>query len=275
MKIELLTSDDIKTAMRLVEIAGWNQTYTDWQRIISYEPTGCFKAVLDDRLVGTVTTTSYESKIGWIGMMLVDPDYRRRGIGSVLMQSAIDYLKSINTDCIWLDATPMGQTVYERLGFQSLYSFHRWHLSCACFNKQIKSKFDRFTQINLHSYHQVLDRRLFGYDRFDYIERLRKDSTLIASQKGFGMIRQGRIANYLGPLVAENIDVAIDIASILLEVSETEVFLDYPGNSALFINWLLANKFSPVRTLTRMWLGNQTEKEMFQMQYAISDPATG
>lgn len=276
MIIDLLTPGDVHSAMRLVEIAGWNQTSADWHRILGYEPFGCFKAMVDDRLAGTVTTTSYENRIAWIGMMLVDPDYRRQGIGSALMQKAIDYLNSKSIECIWLDATPMGQPVYQRLGFQALYSFHRWHSSRGVFCKEIKKNFNSVNRsISLQLSHQGLDLRHFGYDRLDYLGRLLKCSDAAISQTGFGMIRQGRIAHYLGPLVTSDVNDAIEIASSLVVIAENDIFLDYPGGDPQFIKWLYENHFSPVRTLTRMWLGKQPDVKAFQMQFAICDPATG
>ncbi len=92
--IEPLTLDDVDAAMQLVAAAGWNQTPADWRRVIAYQPPGCFKAVLDGRLVGTVTSTSYGQRLAWIGMMLVDPSMRRQGIGRSLMQRVVAWLES-------------------------------------------------------------------------------------------------------------------------------------------------------------------------------------
>ncbi len=91
LNIQLLTHDDIASAMRLVEAAGWNQTVSDWQRVIEYQPRGCFQASIDAQLVGTVTSTAYGNDLAWIGMMLVDPAMRRQGIGRALMRRVIDF----------------------------------------------------------------------------------------------------------------------------------------------------------------------------------------
>ena len=68
--------------MKLKEAAGWNQTEADWRRLIKLEPNGCFAAIENDRLVGTTTTTTYGDELAWIGMVLVDPQHRRRGIAT-------------------------------------------------------------------------------------------------------------------------------------------------------------------------------------------------
>ena len=69
ISIRELSEADIAAADLLRQKAGWNQTHADWLRTIRYEPRGCFAAVRGDEIVGTVTTTTYGTALGWIGMM--------------------------------------------------------------------------------------------------------------------------------------------------------------------------------------------------------------
>jgi len=116
ISIRRMLPSDIPAGMRLKTIAGWNQTEDDWKLYLSLSPEGCFCAVSGDSVVGIVTAISYEDRISWIGMMLVDPDYRRRGIATKMMQHAMAFLRSCGT--IKLDATPLGKTVFDKLGFR-------------------------------------------------------------------------------------------------------------------------------------------------------------
>ncbi len=59
-------------------------------------------------------------------MVLVDPEYRRRGIATRLLGAAIDYLKNAGVPSIKLDATPAGQPLYEILGFAGEVMIERW-----------------------------------------------------------------------------------------------------------------------------------------------------
>src|SRR5206468_9315314 len=108
--VELITvrsmrSDDLVLADRLREQAGWNQTLADWQRVLAWEPDGCFVAEQDERIVGTITTTIYGTELAWVGMMLVDQDSRRHGIGRRLLTYALDWLERVRgVTCIGLDA---------------------------------------------------------------------------------------------------------------------------------------------------------------------------
>ncbi len=74
---------DIPTCKRLSNQVGWNQTAADWARLIAWEPLGCFVAEQAGEVVATVTTTTYESRLAWVGMMLVDTTLRRQGIGRI------------------------------------------------------------------------------------------------------------------------------------------------------------------------------------------------
>jgi len=54
---------------------------------------------------------------GYIWGVYVEPAYRRRGIGGQLTQCAIAHLKSIGCTRAVLNASPMGKSVYQNLGF--------------------------------------------------------------------------------------------------------------------------------------------------------------
>ena len=125
MEIRLLFESDIPAAMRLKEAAGWNQTEDDWRRLLLLEPNGCFCAIKDGCVVGTTTTTTYGDELAWIGMVLVDPQHRRQGIAAKLMSVALDYLNG-RVGTIKLDATALGQPVYEKFGFQFESLIERW-----------------------------------------------------------------------------------------------------------------------------------------------------
>src|SRR5262245_64392456 len=112
--------------LRLCELAGWNQTQKDIDRLLVLEPDGCFAACIDGRVVGTTTTTTYGTDLAWIGMVLVDPEYRRRGIATALMRAAFDFLKERRVTTVKLDATAAGQPLYKYFGFHPESRVERW-----------------------------------------------------------------------------------------------------------------------------------------------------
>src|SRR5215510_8173248 len=118
LHVRCLTQADLPFADSVRATAGWNQTRRDWERFLALEPNGCFLAEWNGAPAGTATTTVYGTELAWIGMVLVHPDYRRRGIGRALLEHCIEHLREREVRCIKLDATPAGKKVYDGLGFK-------------------------------------------------------------------------------------------------------------------------------------------------------------
>ncbi len=268
-----LVESDLGSVEELVQQAGWNQLHCDWLRVLNYEPGGCFAAFSGDRLVGTVTSTSYGNDLGWIGMMLVHSDFRRRGIATELMRRSISYLKKEKeVKCIKLDATPVGQSVYAQLGFVVDWSFHRWELTSDLHQQPSVPHLQ-----DNHSIDQItdLDHVAFGVDRTRWLASLTEASELNATKTGFGMIRSGRIASYLGPVVASTTDGAEQLVRSLLKRTGGRVFWDIPGPNLAAQSLAKQFGFQPVRQLTRMSLGKMHFVPDMLLQYAIAGPETG
>ena len=70
------------------------------------------------QVVGGITCERYETSL-YVSRLAVDKKYRRKAIGSTLMQSAIDYAQANNLAYIELGTTDFqGQAFYETLGFK-------------------------------------------------------------------------------------------------------------------------------------------------------------
>lgn len=286
LSIELLDENNIEFAVRMSSDAGWNQTRNDWNRVIDYEPHGCFLARWDGQPAGTVTTSSYgvararrervsaaravtvPGSVGWIGMMLVQQDFRRKGIASALMQQALHYLQRTGVECTKLDATPVGEKVYARLGFQSEWSFHRWARNADAVNVPVKPSFQQ---------HECrdLDFQAFGADRNELLRRLGRESVVVTRADGFGMLRSGRIAGYLGPIIAADPHTAEGIVQELLSQTSGPVFWDVPSSNLSAVQLAMTCGFDAVRDLKRMWHGTRAATPNMNLQYALMDPGKG
>ncbi len=269
--IRILGEDDLDEVDEFVQQAGWNQLRADWLRVLQIEPNGCFAAFSKGRLIGTVTTTRYGKALGWIGMMLVHPDFRRRGIATALMRRAISYLNDNAVECVKLDATPEGLLVYEQLGFVSEWKFHRWErcsdlppqfVSC----NHVEARDERLDQ---------LDRMAFGADRSELLKRLAETSFMISTEDGMGMMRSGCRATYLGPVTAATSEVAERIIRSLVSSISGRLFWDIPGGNVAAQNLAEQLGFRPVRDLTRMMRGKMAQEPNILLQFAIAAPETG
>src|SRR5690625_1396381 len=115
IELRRMETCDIPFAMRLKEVADWNQLPEDWEFLLEAGSDGNLVAMLDGRPAGTVTTLTYGDRFSWIGMVLVDPQMRRRGVGTRLLEAAIERARRHGD--VLLDATPEGKLLYETLGF--------------------------------------------------------------------------------------------------------------------------------------------------------------
>ncbi|MDF1814986.1 MAG: GNAT family N-acetyltransferase [Verrucomicrobiales bacterium] len=269
--IRHLHQDDLDFAESLVEIAGWNQLRSDWLRLLSYEPEGCFLIKVDGIPAGTATTTTYGDDLGWIGMVLIHPDYRRRGLATALLNHCVTWLldkKAVG--CVKLDATPDGMKVYEKLGFTAEYELSRW------IGRSIDGKSeDRPGHAN--PVKGNLDQKAFGADRRKYLERLAEDSFATSfSAHAFGMVREGRIANYLGPVVSQDACEAVEVIKSLLRTEkQSSVIWDIPEDNHRAVDLAEELGFKRQRRLIRMWTGPNRIDESVEMQWAIGGPETG
>lgn len=123
------------------------------------------------------------------------------------MTAALEYLNCRPTRCIMLDATPAGKPLYEKLGFQAQWSFHRWTREAPLVEElgkpdESEPEFEDASDELAINQHRELDRLAFGCSRWTYIQRVACDSHVVVTDQGFGMLRRGSFASYLGPVTA-------------------------------------------------------------------------
>ena len=279
IEIRLLSESDIPAAMKLKEAAGWNQTEDDWRRLISLEPAGCFAAIRDHELVGTTTTTTYKDQLAWVGMVLVDPQNRRQGIATRLMETALDYLRG-RVATVKLDATAQGKPVYERFGFEVESLVERWVGTL-----KGSSIIQNYGILNPDTLYELLDldRRAFNADRSMLIQSLINDSNFLPVVKksadgkltGYALARPGTRANYLGPICATQAsDVESLIDEMLRRMGASRVYIDFNRECGTGTSVLSARGFVKERDLIRMTSGERGKKTS-PFVVAIAGPEIG
>lgn len=250
--IRLMGPGDIPTAMRLKQAAGWNQTALDWARLLRLEPTGCFVEERDGAVVGTTTVVRHAGDLAWIGMVLVFPRFRRRGIARGLMEHALRWLRDKGMHVSWLDATDVGRPLYVQLGFKDQAVIERWVRPPSIGPHRPPQRVSRMT---LDEAHSLLDRKACGCDRSTLLSDLLRDDSVEAVQSKFGFAfgRPGSSAWFLGPCVAPSEQSAQLLLGDLLEGhEENTVFWDLLPSNASATRLATRLGFQPARKLMRM-----------------------
>ena len=275
--LRLMAPDDVPAGMRLTEIAAWNQTGSDWERFLRASPQGCFVAEANGEVAGTVATISYEGRFAWIGMVLVDPAYRGRGIGTKLLEKAIAYLDGCGIPSMKLDATPQGKPLYEGLGFVIDYELERWQLQ-RVLESEAEVELCPVTREVLDWDHEV-----FGADRSALLRSIALEHPALALQThrkgkltGYSFGRRGMLADHLGPWVAQDKASACGLLDEFLLYSRRKtIFVDSMMRNPWAVKLLRERGFQSLRPLTRMYRGRNDFPGCPELQGAILGPEFG
>lgn len=280
-----MTKADIPAGMRLKEIAGWNQTASDWERFLEASPQGCFVAEHDGRVCGTATTISFENRFAWIGMVLVGPEYRGQGIGTKLLARAIEYLTDRKIAAIKLDATPQGKPLYEKLQFAAEYEVERWTLRRSALEMAKRPGLDSREPLSKELLESIsdADKESFGADRSFLLKSLHRDAPEFTMEicnagviEGYTLGRRGSFADHLGPWMARNTATACSLLETFLAQSCREVVVvDSLKSNAAASDLLMSFGFSRSRGLTRMYRGRNNHPGRPELLCAILGPEFG
>ena len=109
------------------------RSYIKW--LLKRDPEGVWKVELDGKKVGFIAVDSNwyskrENKnVGAIHEIAVLPEYRYRGIGTKLVQNAIEYFKrkGLDTAELWVgDENEPAKNLYRRMGFVERDRYNYW-----------------------------------------------------------------------------------------------------------------------------------------------------
>jgi creatinine amidohydrolase len=274
--IRPLTKMDVPSAVRLKDLARWNQTQTDWEMFLNSNPQGCFAAVFNGKVIATATTIKYENRLAWIGMVLVDPEFREMGIASSLIECAIEHSR----DCqlIKLDATMEGMRLYCRLGFKAQYTVHRLINNSVPFYSK-PATIGPISESQLESIF-AYDMNRFGANRSGLLYWLWSNNQIGSwlynknNNKGFCLGRKGCEYYQIGPICAEDPAVAIELLTAQLSsLCGQKVLIDVPECNTELLHFLENCGFIQQRDFLRMQIGVMNEFK--DCQYAIAGPELG
>lgn len=118
--IRQMTLADLDFAASCTATVGWGAQRGEFELFHAHDPQGCLVAESGDpgerARIGICIATPYDGQ-GFIGMLIVLPEARGRGVGSHLMSTAIAYLHGRGARTIGLDGVLAAVPLYERLGF--------------------------------------------------------------------------------------------------------------------------------------------------------------
>lgn len=264
---------DIRSATALSRLVGWNQLEADWALMIRL---GAAFGIADRErgLVATGLALPYPPSFGWVSMVLVHPSFRRRGLATRLLERSVAALQERGL-VPFLDATPAGQAVYERLGFRPVGAHTRWG---GRGGGRAAGSFRPLAAGELSGLRE-LDETAFGADRSGVLAGLLAREGVVALRDPAGnghlLSRRGRAATHIGPVVTRAPELALGLVESALARIPGRVLIDVPDREPALTGLLRDRGFEPERTFTRMALGREAGFGDAALVRAIAGPELG
>jgi ribosomal protein S18 acetylase RimI-like enzyme len=293
------TRDDFESIFQIIELTGWGETREDIERVMK-NPNSTYITVVDritGEMVGITLAVAY-NKFGFIGHVIVKPEFRGMGIGYELMIEAIDHLKFQGCQTIKLDAVAKAKTLYERSGFTFELNSLRYQyeiIDDSSFDlliKNINANFEKHSISRIKKDEiQVIakkDSEIFGVNRENEIELffddypelafvIRNNDNSIAgytiSQFEYGILKlrfgyseSVYVMTQILKTLVDNCKKKSDFKAIKLGILE---------NNLESIAILEKIGFKKTSFSLRMYWGKKSDISLHPSIFAIGDPAKG
>lgn len=243
-----LQPGDAPAALVLSTEAHWNQTEADWRLFLAR---GIVFGILerDVGLIATAALLPYAEGHAWISMVLVTASRQRRGLATRLVDACLVEATRQGLTA-WLDATPAGAAVYGGLGFTPTGKMLRMRQAAATATK---------APLRAGDFQDLLARdvRAMGFNRRALLQELcgRDGSRLVSQGNAIALVRDGRTARHVGPLLADDAASAARLLAAIVQSENGALLIDANGDDHDFIDSMTASGWTAERPFQRMRFG--------------------
>ncbi len=224
---------------------------------------------LNNKPIGCIVGIRYNAFYGFVGLYIVDEQYRGKGYGLPLWKYVLNYMDDLK--CIGLEAAPNRINDYSKWGFRTSSVTTRW--------KYISKGIDTFDKNNMMGL-SLLDETEISHELIQNYDDMKEETSrphflsdwmfhrsgnvtalVDSNQKclGFGRIRPCLLKEgsgwRVGPLIADKPEYAKLLLKSLLISNKGTVYIDSPGLNPLCKNVLKDIGFVHDTYTVRMYKG--------------------
>lgn len=219
--------EELDYAIDLAADEGWNPGVHDATAFWAADPHGFLVGELDGEFVGCISAVAYGDSFGFVGLYIVRPEFRGRGMGYALWQAGMERLKARN---VGLDGVVEQQGNYRKSGFALAFRSIRYRGEVSGKRHESAISLADVDMRLLADY----DRNCFPEERVNFLDfwLTAPGTTTLAWMEngwlaGFGAIRQCREGYKIGPLFADSRSAAEGLFdSLCASVGSGPVFFD-------------------------------------------------
>jgi GNAT superfamily N-acetyltransferase len=260
--------------------AGWNQVAADWRLMIEQGSAFGIRAASGE-WIATALVLPLGPAISWISMVLVTAPARRQGLGMRLLERCLAEIEHSGV-AAGLDATEFGRPVYLPLGFRDVYPLSRWRLEPGARSPVEPPNGLRVRPAGPSDLPRIVacDTARSGFDRDAILGHLRARAPSVArvaeradgSLAGYVLGRDGHAALHIGPIIADDEDIALALLSGAVGQAGQRMILDVPDRHQRIRAWLTAQGGIAPRTFMRMLRGGFPPVEDAMRVFALAGP---
>ncbi len=274
-QVRLMQVDDFPFATQLANTMNWNMAPEDFEFNATLEPQGCLIAFDGLERIGIATCISFGS-LGWFGNLIVDEEHREKGVGSLLVNHAINYLQGKGVKTVGLYAYPNLKHFYGSLGFKVDEDFTLLSIeSLGTLSAKALPKVRKKEIAAIESF----DCQFFGGNR----ARLLESIILEKGNLSYCQFEDGEVEGYvaatvyermawLGPLICRvgKFDIATSLVrAVLSKLGGLSVYAVLPKKEIALADLFLKAGFMEDFSVTRMFLGDFTAKNCIYLAESL------
>lgn len=227
-KIRQATFLDMKFFIEMAQKEGWDPGICDAEAFLEADNKGFFIGELDGEIISCISAVKY-AEYGFIGFYIVKDGFRGQGFGLKIWQHALNYLGDIN---IGLDGVVDRIEDYKKFGFKLAHNNARYlgRLNIDEVNESNLIKAEMVDFDALCNY----DKSHFGSKREAFLKKwISMDESFSVCYlereeiKGFGVCRKTKNGFKIGPLFAEDTNIAETVFLYLIsKIDNSNFYLD-------------------------------------------------
>lgn len=187
---------DLQIFLRLARAEGWRVPEFE-RRLLQDDFSGAVQVLGEGEVFCGMVSALAHQRSGWIGNLMVPPRLRRRGYGQSLFAAAVSELERQAVETIWLTASPQGQPLYCRHGFESVGDIERWVLPAGGGARgDVNASGSDWIGL------RQADRQVWGESREGLLKALAPGSRAFAHGDAVALLQSDRCLQLLGPWYA-------------------------------------------------------------------------
>jgi ribosomal protein S18 acetylase RimI-like enzyme len=224
---------ELSLAIEWAAIEGWNPGLHDVECFHVTDLDGFLIGYLGEEPVGCISVVAYDTTFGFLGLYIVRPEFRGQGLGLKLWQAGIARLGNRN---VGLDGVVAQQDNYRKSGFRLDYRNIRYEGLGKPANPSGVADLSAVSFDRLLAY----DSRMFPVPRERFLRCWIRQPQAAGhvvirngTLAGYGLIRPCRQGYKIGPLFADDENIAEDLFQALAaQALGAAIYLDVPQTNA-------------------------------------------